>query len=174
MKTALYALDYTHSTHNYSISFTSESIRPMHSFIDYPLLTIVEAYRDVTPPTVTNLSTLSSYSNACWGSQIGSAVTDGMLLPLFKFQSMSGGIVFKNGGPLGWHSKHLERTSLSSCDAEICATSATSKKVVDLHNICQSCTELGFTDPDLNKTTIIYNENNAYAWWSHNMTSKAA
>jgi hypothetical protein len=146
----------------------------MHSFIYYPPLTNIEAYHDATPPTVTNFSTLSSFSNACWGSQIGSAVADGMLLPLFKFQSMSGGIVFKNGGPLGWLSEHQDHTSLSSCEAEICATSATSKKVVDLRNICQSVTELGFTILDFNKPTIIYNDNNACIRWPHNMTCKAA
>jgi hypothetical protein len=136
MKATLYALHYNHSTHNYGISFTLESIGPMHYFIHYPPSTNIEAYQDTTPPTVTNLSTLSSYSDACWGSQICSAVADGTLLPLFKFWSMSGGIVFKNGGPLGWLSKRQDRISLNSCEAEICATSATSKKVVDLRNIC--------------------------------------
>jgi hypothetical protein len=53
---------------------------------------------------------------------------------------MSGGIVFKNGGPLDWFSKCQDRTSLSSCEAEMQATSATSNKVVDLRNICQSFT----------------------------------
>ncbi len=81
--------------------------------------------------------------------------------------------MFKNGGPLGWLSKRQDRTSLSSCEAEICATSATSKKVIDLRNICQSFTELGFPISDLDKPTIIYNDNNPCIWWSHNMTSKA-
>jgi hypothetical protein len=63
--------------------------------------------------------------------QTGSAVSDGTLLPLFKFRSIRGGIVFKNGGPLGWISERQERTS-----AEINATSATSKKVVDSSNLC--------------------------------------
>jgi hypothetical protein len=146
----------------------------MHSFIHYPPSTDVEAYQDATYPSVTKSSTLSSYSNACWGSQIGSTVADGTLLPLFKCRSMCGGIVFKNGGPLGWLSKRQDHTSLSSCEAEIRTTIATSKKVVNLRNICQSFTESGFPISDLNKPTIIYNDNNACIWWSHNMTSKAA
>ncbi len=73
----------------------------MHSFIYYPSTTDVKTYTDATPPTANNLSTLSSYSDACWVLQIGSAVANETLLPLFKFRSMSGGIVFKNGGPLG-------------------------------------------------------------------------
>jgi hypothetical protein len=85
MTAALYALHYIHSIQDYGILFTSKNIGPMHFFIHYPLSTNVEAYQDATPPTVTNLSTLSSYSDACWGFQIGSAVANGTLLPLFKF-----------------------------------------------------------------------------------------
>jgi hypothetical protein len=150
MKAALYTLHYIHSTHDYGISFTSDNIGPMHSFIHYPPSTDVEAYQDATPLQSHDSSTLTSYSNACWGSEIGSAVANGTLLPLFKFRSTSGGIVFKNGGPLGWLSEHQERTSLSSCKAEIRATSATSKKVVDLRNLCLSFTKSDFPTLDIN------------------------
>ncbi len=84
MKAALYALHYIHSTHDYGISFTSDSVAPMHSYIHFPPSTDIEAYTDALPPTPTTSSTLSSYSDACWGSQIGNAVADGTLLPLFK------------------------------------------------------------------------------------------
>ncbi len=94
MRAALYALHYIHSTHDYGISFTSDSVAPMHSYIQFPPSTDVEAFTDASPPTLTNSSTLSSYSDACWGLQIGNAVTDDTLLPLFKFRSMSGGIIF--------------------------------------------------------------------------------
>jgi hypothetical protein len=146
----------------------------MHSFIHYPPSTDVEAYRDATPPTVVTSSTISSYSNACWGSQIGSAITDGTLLPLFKFRSMSGGIFFKNGGPLSWLSKCQDHTSLSSCETEICATGATSRKVVTLCNLCCSFTDSGFPISDIDQPTLIYNDNDAWVKWSHNMTSKVA
>lgn len=117
MKVALYNLHYVHSTHDYGISFALDSVGPMHSFINYPPGTDVEAYRGAHPPKNDshNLSGLSSYSDACWGLQIGNAVADCTLLPLFKFWSMSGGIVFKNGGPLGWFAERQELTSLSLC-----------------------------------------------------------
>jgi hypothetical protein len=105
MKAALHALHYIHSTHDYGIMFTSKSVALMHSYIHYPPSTDVEAYQDAAPPKSHDSSTLSSYSNACWGSQIGNVVAEGTLLPLFKFRSMSGGIVFKNGSPFGWLSK---------------------------------------------------------------------
>ncbi len=134
MKAAIYALHYIHSTHDYRISFTSNNAGPMHSFIHYPPSTDVEAYRDATPLQSHDHSILMLYSNACWGLQIGSIVANCTLFPLFKFRSMSGGIVFKNGGPLGLLSEHQERTPLGSCKAVIHAISATSKKVVDLNN----------------------------------------
>jgi hypothetical protein len=43
MKAALHALDYIHSTHDYRISFTSESVAPMHLYIHYPPSMDVEA-----------------------------------------------------------------------------------------------------------------------------------
>jgi hypothetical protein len=174
MKAALYALHYIHSTFDYGISFTSKNIAPMHSYIHYPASSDAEAYRDAIPPKPHDSSTLTSYSDACWGSQIGNAVAEGTLLPLFKFRSMSGGIVFKNGGPLGWLGKRQDRTSLSSCEAEIRATSATSKKVVDFRNLSLSFTESGFPISDIEEPTVLFNDNEACVRWSHNMTSKAA
>jgi hypothetical protein len=77
MKVALYALHYVHSTYNYRITFTSSA--------NFPTPTDAEAYTDAIPPSQTNGAPLTAYSNACWGSQIGSAVHGGILLPLFKF-----------------------------------------------------------------------------------------
>ena len=59
MKAALhlYALHYIHSTHDYGISFTSDSVAPMHSYIHLPPSTDVEAYTDALQPTLTNSST---------------------------------------------------------------------------------------------------------------------
>jgi hypothetical protein len=77
MKAALLALHYIHSTHDCGILLTSKSVAPMHLYIHYPHSTDVEAYRDATPPKSHDSSALSSYSNACWGSQIGNAVAEG-------------------------------------------------------------------------------------------------
>jgi len=127
IKDAIYELHYIHSTHDYGISFTFNAMALMHSYIHYPPLTDIKAYMDAKPPTPLTTPTISAYSDACWGSQIGNAVVEGTLLPFFKFQSMNGGIVFHNGGQIRWLRKRQEHTSLSSCEAEICATSATSK-----------------------------------------------
>jgi hypothetical protein len=146
MKAALYTLHYIRSMHDYRISITSDNVGPMHSCIHYPPSTDVEAYQDATPPQSHDSNILTLYSDAYWGSQIGCAIANGTLLSLFKFRSMSGGIVFKNGGPLRWLSEHQEHTPLSSCKAEIRATSALSKKVVNLRNLCLSFTKPGFSN----------------------------
>ncbi len=174
MKAALYALHYIHSTHDYGISFTSDSVAHMHSYIHFPPSTDVEAYTDAVSPTLATSPTLSSYSDVCWGLQIGNAVADGTLLLLFKFGGMSGGIIFWNGGPVGWLGERQDRMSLSSCEAEICATNATSKKVVDFRNICQSIVDSGHNLQDILSLTLLFNDNNTCLKWSYNMTSKAA
>jgi hypothetical protein len=131
MKLALYTLHCIHSTFNYGISFTSKDMAHMHSYIHYPPSTDVKAYTNAISLKPSTTQTITAYSNAYWGSQIGSPVAEGTLLPLFKFWSMNGGIVFKNSGPLGWLGERQERTYLSLCEAATCATNATSKKVVD-------------------------------------------
>jgi hypothetical protein len=49
-----------------------------------------------------------------------------------------------------------------------------SKKVMDVRNICQSANNSGFAFTDIDKPTLLYNNNEAYVRWSHDMTSKAA
>jgi hypothetical protein len=56
----------------------------------FPHFSDTEAYTDALPPKPTHHHRLTTYSNACWGSQIGNAVRDGIQLLLFKFRSMSG------------------------------------------------------------------------------------
>jgi hypothetical protein len=172
MRAALHALHYIHSTHDYGISFSSSTTEPMHTFVHFPDSSDVEAYSDAKPPTRRNRHTLTSYSDACWGSQIGSAVREGTLLPLFKFRSMSGGIVFRCGGPIAWTSVRQDQTSLSSCEAEIKATSEASKLLKSIQNLAQGLVDNGLSLPDLMKSSMLYNDNEACVAWSHNMTSK--
>jgi hypothetical protein len=174
MKAALYVLHYIHSTHDYSISFNSNNIAPMHSYVHFPSSSDTEAYDDTVPPQLGSSNTLSAYIDACWGSQLGSSVADGTLLPLFKFRSMNGSIVFKNRGPIGWLGEHQDCKTQCSCKAEICATSATLKKVVDFHNLSCSVSKAGYALPDIDAPTVLYNDNDTCIKWSYNMTSNAA
>ena len=65
-----------------------------HSYLHQPDCLYLEAYEDALPPKPGRQHHLTTYSNACWGSQIGNAIYAGALLPLFKFCSMSGAVVF--------------------------------------------------------------------------------
>jgi hypothetical protein len=87
---------------------------------------------------------------------------------------MNEGIVLQNGGPVGWIGNQQEWTSLSSCEADIWATSATSKKVVGLRDLCQSITNSGHNLSNISQPALLYNDNYACIKWSYNMTSKAA
>jgi hypothetical protein len=102
MRAALYALHYIHSTHNHRITFSSTASTPIHTHIHFPDSADAEAYLDAEPPPSANCAPLTTYSDACWGSQTGLAIRDGTLLPLFKFWSMNGGIIFRQGGPIAW------------------------------------------------------------------------
>jgi hypothetical protein len=147
MKATLYVLHYIYFMHDYGISFTSNDTASMHSYIHFPPSTDTEAYDDAIPWTLPSSNTLSAYSNVCWGSQLGSLIADGTILPLFKFRSMNGGIVFKNRGPVGWLGERQECTSLSSCEAKTRTTNATLKKVVDFRNLSCSVSNAGYTLP---------------------------
>ena len=87
---------------------------------------------------------------------------------------MNGGIVFQNGSPNVWLGLRQEHTSLSSCETEIHAANATSKKVVNFRNFCRSISDSGLSVPDAISPTILYKDNNACINRSYNMTSKVA
>jgi hypothetical protein len=64
--------------------------------------------------------------------------------------------------------------SLSSCEAEIQATNAMLKKVVDFRNLSRSVSKSGHKIDGLSSPMVLYNDNDACVRWSHDMTSKAA
>jgi hypothetical protein len=157
MKVALYALHYVHSTYDYGITFTSSVTSPIHTYVHFPTPLDVEAYTDAIPPSQTNCAPLTAYSNACWGSQIGSAVRNGTLCPLFKFRSMSSGMVFQQGGPLSWTAIRQDQTALSSGEAEICATNETSKSVMGTSHLAESVRSSGYEISDMVAPSPLYN-----------------
>ena len=166
-KAALYVLHYIHSTHDYGISFTSADKAPIHTYLHFPAASDAEAYEDAVAPKSSNSHKLTTYSDACWGSQIGNAVKEGVYLPLFKFRSMSGAIIFRSGGPIAWKSVRQEKTSLSSCEAEIRATNEASKLTVAIRNVASGMADLGYPITDASSPTDLFNDNEACVKWSH-------
>jgi hypothetical protein len=116
---ALDALNYIHSTIDYGFKFTSKEREPLHRFMSFPPPSDTEAYTNAIPPFKDQYHRLTTYSDWCWGSQLGNAVREGIQLPLFKFCSMSSAIVMCSGGPIAWKANQQDCTSLSSCEANI-------------------------------------------------------
>jgi hypothetical protein len=172
MKAALHVLHYIHSTHDHSIHYTSSATDPVHTFVHFPDSLDIKAYTDAKPLSPSHSSPLTSYSDACWGSQIGSAVRDGTLLPLLICRSMSGGIIFRQGGPITWITVCQERTSLSSCEAEIRATNKVSKLLMSIRNLAESVRDNGHNILYTTNASPLYNNNESCVQWSHNMTAK--
>ena len=169
---ALYALHYIHSTIDYGFTFTSTARAPLHTFLSFPPSSDTEAYSDALPPSPSQHHRLSTYSDACWGSQLGNAVRKGIQLPLFKFRSMSGAVVMRSGGPIAWKAERQERTSLSLCEAEIQATNMGSRLTVNTRHMISSLSDLGYPITDCQSPTPLYNDNDACVKWCHNMTTK--
>jgi hypothetical protein len=81
----LYVLHYIHSTIGYGITFTSTESSPLHAYMLYPHASDTEAYSNAIAPKHQQHHHLTTYSDACWGSQLGNAIREGIQLPLFKF-----------------------------------------------------------------------------------------
>jgi len=169
---ALYVLQYIHSTIDYGFAFTSAEKAPLHTYMTFPHSSDTEAYTDALPPRTDQHHRLTTYSDACWGSQIGNAIREGIQLPLFKFRSMSGAIIFRSGGPITWKTDRQERTSLSSCEAEIRATNMGSRLTVNVRNMILHLASTGYPITDAQQATPLYNDNEACVQWCHNLTTK--
>jgi hypothetical protein len=135
LNTALYVLLFIYSTIDYGFTFSSKVTVPLHTYMSFPHCSNTEAYVDAVPPKPSNHHRLTTYSDACRGLQINKAIQAGIQLPLFKFRSMSGAILFRSGGPITWKADHQNRTSLSSCKAEIRATNMGSQLTVNTRNL---------------------------------------
>jgi hypothetical protein len=140
-----YVLHYIHFTINYRITVTSTESSPVHAYMFYPHASNTEKCSDAIPPKHHQHHRLTTYNDTCWGSQLGNAVQEGIQLPLFKFQSMSGAIVLLSGGPITWKPEQQDRTSLSLCEAEIQATNTGWHHTVNTRNMISFLSSLGYS-----------------------------
>ena len=88
MKSALYALQYVHSTNKYGISFTSKAKLSMHTCLHQPHETDLEAFEDTVAPTPEQSHRITTYTDANWRSQTGNTLQKGTPVSLFKLRSM--------------------------------------------------------------------------------------
>ena len=71
---------------------------------------------------------LQGFCDANWGSQIGSAVDDGVEIEMFKYRSMSGFLIMRCGGPIAWKAVRQPRTSRSPCKPKSAPRTRLSRK----------------------------------------------
>jgi hypothetical protein len=166
MDAALYAIKYICNTAEYGIAFHSNSTQAASAFVHFPFHHDLEAYNDALPPTAAENHELTAYSDACWGSQLGSSALPGSEIEMFKLRSMSGYMVVRAGGPIAWSSVRQERTSRSSCEAEVRATDECAKEVL---SICLRGRDIGLTDDAT--ATSIHNDNQGCVDWCKTTTT---
>jgi hypothetical protein len=77
-----------------------------------------------------------------------------------------------SGGPISWKADQQDRTSLSSCKAEIQATNTGLHLTVNTRNMILSLSSLGYPISNADLATPLYNDNDACVKWCHNMTTK--
>jgi hypothetical protein len=98
---------------------------------------------------------------------MGNSIPDGTHIEMFKRRSVSGYFMCYCDGPIAVRSIRHDRTSLSSCKAEIITTSKYIKAVLALRLVAQ---DLGADD--LSTPTIVYNDNQAYIEWAAAVATK--
>ena len=81
-KEALYGLHHIYSTHYYGILSTLEDRCPLGTYRHFPMASDAKSYDNMVTPSPSNPHQLSTYSDICWGPQIGNVVKDGISLPL--------------------------------------------------------------------------------------------
>ena len=134
--------------------FTSAEKAPLlHPYMTFSHSLITKAYNDALPPKTNQHHCLTTYSDACWGSQIGNAVREGIHFPLLQFCSMSGTIIFQSGGPITWKTVRQEGTSLSLGDTKIRATAMGSCLTINARNLILHLKSLGYPINDADVAT---------------------
>ena len=80
---------------------------------------------------------------------------------------MSGYLIMRCGGPIAWKAVRQERTSRSTCKAEVRATDEAVKEILSLRHRCDD-----LHLPDASSPTRLYNDNQGAVDWSKGTTTK--
>ena len=132
MDAAVYAIKYIRQTVDYGIAFHSASPSSATGYLHFPFHHDMEAFSDAVPPSASEHIELTSYSDACWGSQLGNLENSNTEVEMFKLWSMSGYIVLRAEGPIAWSLVWQQQTSRSSCEAEVRTMDECTKEVLSI------------------------------------------
>ena len=152
---AKYTIKYIKGTKSRGIVFDSRKKLSITSFVHFPL----------------DPSKLHGICDANWGPQDQSRPKNNKVyddLDLFKSRSISGHLIILHG-PLHWMSKRQKTTARSSAEAEIYATDACVKDLLQLRLILK---DLQLDKLFITDKMLVLNDNMAGVQWSKNKTSK--
>ena len=109
------------------------------------------------------------FTDSSWGPQDASAPDPRFpsQISLISTRSLGGHVVFRTGGPVSWASHREQRTSRSSCEAEILATDDGTKTVQHIRHIMM---DLGLLDYLL--PTPVFNNNCGCIDWAHTVATR--
>jgi hypothetical protein len=110
-----------------------------------------------------------AFADANWGPQDASkpSPTETREISLDETKSITGHILFYGGSPVFWSSQKENRTSGSSCEAEIKATNGCTKSILWFRHVLSDLNLLQSSSP-----TPLYNDNQGAVNWSKTTSTK--
>jgi hypothetical protein len=160
LEAAKYVGRYLKATAGLGLLYTSRSNTQLEGFVYFP-----------TPnrnPSGSELSLLA-FADANWGPQDASkpSLTETREISLDETKSITGHILFYGGSPVFWSSQKENRTSGSSCEAEIKATNGCTKSILWFRHVLSDLNLLPSSSP-----TPLYNDNQGAVNWSKTTSTK--
>ncbi|MGH3053511.1 MAG: Ty1/Copia family ribonuclease HI [Gaiellaceae bacterium] len=129
----------------------------------------LSAFVHFAPTDQPILSGMVGFADANWGPQDASRPNPlhPRLVTTTETRSVTGHIIFMNGGPLMWQANKEARGSRSSCEAEIKAIDECTKAVQWMRHVL---TDLSLIDPSI--PSCVYNDNQGAVQWCQAFSSK--
>ncbi len=155
---------YIHSTSGLGLHFTSKANSTVEAYVHFPL----SPCSDTSMPS-TSIPSIHTFSDANWGPQDASKLSPTNIRPvsLDETKSICGHVFFANGCPILWKTHREQRTSRSSCEAEIKAIDECVKNAQMFRHLLQ---DLQLLDPML--PIPVYNDNHGSVDWSNSFSTK--
>jgi len=157
---------YIKSTSDLGLLFSSRRNVPLESYVHFPVNTQDDLSSGGTAPT------LIGFCDANWGPQDASLPStirnsSPRSISLQETRSICGHVLMMGGAPVFWKCHKENRTSRSSCEAEVKATDECTKSVQMFRNVLADLNLINLSQP-----TAIYNDNKGAVNWSNSSSTK--
>jgi hypothetical protein len=157
---AKYIGKYLKATAGLGLQYSSRNNSTLEGYIYFPAPNRTPSGLDLT---------LLAFADANWGPQDASkpSLTETREISLDETKSITGHVLFYGGAPVFWSSQKEDRTSGSSCEAEIKATNGCTKSILWFRHILS---DLGLSISS--SPTPLYNDNQGAVNWSKTTSTK--